>query len=180
MKGGYIWLDDKKKERPFWGTTPHGELVPAGPHEVLVEAPGFEPLLAPVTVNHGEQKEMEVKLERVSYGFLRIDSNAPEVKIRIDEQPKGVWKAGTEPLDAQGRFNFAKVEGDKQYLVQLFNLKENKIVCTEGPFDLMQQALKNDVVIECGRTPAAWWLLGAAAAAGVTAGVVVATASPSR
>jgi tetratricopeptide (TPR) repeat protein len=101
VKGGYIWLDDKKKERPFWGTTPHGELVPAGPHEVLVEAPGFEPLLAPVTVKHGEQKEMEVKLERVSYGFLRIDSNAPEVKIRIDEQPKGVWKAGTEPLDVQ-------------------------------------------------------------------------------
>ncbi|HKY40524.1 MAG TPA: PEGA domain-containing protein [Polyangiaceae bacterium] len=101
IKGGYIWLDDKKKERPFWGTTPHGELVPAGPHEVLIEAPGFEPLLAPVTVKHGEQKEMEVKLERVGYGLLRIDSNAPEVKIRIDEQPKGVWKAGTEPLDVQ-------------------------------------------------------------------------------
>jgi len=101
VKGGYIWLDDKKKERPFWGTTPHGELVSAGPHEVLVEAPGFEPLLAPVMVNHGEQKEMEVAMVRVSHGFLRIDSNAPEVKVRIDEQPKGVWKAGTEPLDVQ-------------------------------------------------------------------------------
>lgn len=101
VKGGYVWLDDNKKERPFWGTTPHGELVSAGQHEVLVEAPGFEPLLAPVTVKHGEQKEMEVKLERVSYGFLRIDSNAPEIKIRVDEQPKGVWKAGTEPLDVQ-------------------------------------------------------------------------------
>jgi tetratricopeptide (TPR) repeat protein len=101
VKGAYVWLDDKKKERPFWGTTPHGELVSAGPHEVLVEAPGFEPLLAPVTVNHGEQKEMEVGMVRVSYGFLRVDSNAPEVKVRIDEQPKGVWKAGTEPLDVQ-------------------------------------------------------------------------------
>lgn len=101
VKGGYIWLDDKKKERPFWGTTPHGELVSAGPHQVLVEAPGFEPLLAPVMVNHGEQKEMEVAMVRVNYGFIRIDSNAPEVKVRIDEQPKGVWKAGTEPLDVQ-------------------------------------------------------------------------------
>jgi tetratricopeptide (TPR) repeat protein len=101
VKGGYVWLDDKKKERPFWGTTPHGELVSAGPHEVLVEAPGFEPLLAPVLVNHGEQKEMEVAMVRVGYGFLRIDSNAPEVKVRIDEQPKGVWRAGTEPLDVQ-------------------------------------------------------------------------------
>ena len=101
VKGGYVWLDDNKKARPFWGTTPHGELVSAGPHEVLVEAPGFEPLLAPVMVNHGEQKEMEVAMVRVNYGFLRIDSNAPEVKVRIDEQPKGVWKAGTEPLDVQ-------------------------------------------------------------------------------
>ena len=101
VKGGYVWLDDKKKERPFWGTTPHGELVSAGPHQVLVEAPGFEPLLAPVTVNHGEQKEMEVAMVRVNYGFLRVDSNAPEVKVRIDEQPGGVWKAGTDPLDVQ-------------------------------------------------------------------------------
>jgi tetratricopeptide (TPR) repeat protein len=101
VKGAYVWLDDKKKERPFWGTTPHGELVSAGPHEVLVEAPGFEPLLAPVMVNHGEQKEMEVAMVRVNYGFLRVDSNAPEVKVRIDEQPKGVWRAGTEPLDVQ-------------------------------------------------------------------------------
>ncbi len=78
VKGGYVWLDDKRKERPFWGTTPHGELVSSGPHEVLVEAPGFEPLLAPVLVNHGEQKEMEVAMVRVNYGFLRIDSNAPK------------------------------------------------------------------------------------------------------
>lgn len=101
VKGAYVWLDDKKKERPFWGTTPHGELVSAGPHEVLVEAPGFEPLLAPVMVNHGEQKEMEVAMVRVNHGMLRIDSNAPEIKVRIDEQPKGVWRAGTEPLDVQ-------------------------------------------------------------------------------
>jgi tetratricopeptide (TPR) repeat protein len=101
VKGAYVWLDDKQKERPFWGTTPHGELVAAGPHELLVEAPGFEPLLAPVMVNHGEQKEMEVAMVRVGYGFLRIDSNAPEVKVRVDQQPKGVWRSGTEPLDVQ-------------------------------------------------------------------------------
>lgn len=101
VKGAYVWLDDNKKARPFWGTTPHGELVVAGQHEVLVEAPGFEPLRAPVTVNHGEQKEMEVQMVRVNHGILRIDSNAPEVKVRIDEQAKGVWKAGTQPLDVE-------------------------------------------------------------------------------
>jgi tetratricopeptide (TPR) repeat protein len=101
VRGAYVWVDDKKKERPFWGTTPHGELVSAGQHELLVEAPGFEPILAPVEVKHGEQQEMEVAMVRVSYGFLRIDSNAPEVKVRLDEEPKGVWRSGTEPLDVK-------------------------------------------------------------------------------
>ena len=54
------------------------------------------------------------------------------------------------------------------------------MVCTEGPFDLTQQMIKNDVVIDCGKVPAAWWLLGAAAAAGITAGIVAANASPSQ
>ena len=65
------------------------------------------------------------------------------------------------------------------YVVELLN-KDGKIVCTEGPFDLTQTFLKNDVDISCNKVPAAWWLLGVAAAAGVTAGVVIATASPAE
>jgi hypothetical protein len=86
--------------------------------------------------------------------------------------------AGTVPLDAQGTFNFAKVEGDKQYLVQLFNLKENKIVCTEGPYDLISpnQLNRNDVNINC-RKPTALWLLAAAAGVATTAGVVIQSGS---
>ncbi|HEY3593438.1 MAG TPA: PEGA domain-containing protein, partial [Polyangiaceae bacterium] len=131
VKGGYIWLDDKQKERPFWGTTPHGELVSSGPHEVLVEAPGFEPLLAPVLVNHGEQKEMEVAMVRVNYGFLRIDSNAPEVKVRIDEQPKGVWKSGTEPLDVQspsGPHKLTVLSDGRKTFEQVVNVPRGQVL----------------------------------------------------
>lgn len=131
VKGAYVWLDDKKKERPFWGTTPHGELVSAGPHEVLVEAPGFEPLLAPVMVNHGEQKEMEVAMVRVNYGFLRIDSNAPEVKVRIDEQPKGVWKAGTEALDVQapsGQHKLTVVSDGRKTFEAMINVPRGQVL----------------------------------------------------
>jgi hypothetical protein len=99
--GAHIWIDDKKKEHPLWGDTPHGELVPGGKHDVLVEAPGFEPFLSNVELEHGEQKELEVRMVRVNYGVLRIDASAPEVKVRIDEQPKGVWRSGEEPLDAR-------------------------------------------------------------------------------
>jgi len=99
--GAHIWIDDKKKEHPEWGETPHGELVPGGKHLALVEAPGFEPLLSSVELQHGEQKELEVRMVRVGYGVLRIDSSAPAVTVSIDEKPKGVWRSGEEPLDAR-------------------------------------------------------------------------------
>jgi tetratricopeptide (TPR) repeat protein len=101
VTGAHIWLDDSKKERPEWGTTPYGELVPAGDHEVLVEVPGFQPLSTKIRLAHGEQKELEVKLARVDYGILRIDSDAPAAKVQIDQEPKGVWKSGEPPLDVQ-------------------------------------------------------------------------------
>jgi hypothetical protein len=62
------------------------------------------------------------------------------------------------------------------YVLELLN-KDGKVVCTEGPYDMTQQFLKNDIDISCNKVPAAWWLLGVAAAAGITAGVVIATES---
>ena len=87
--------------------------------------------------------------------------------------------ASTVQLDQSGNFALASVE-PANYLVELLDSK-GKVVCTEGPFDLSKQAIKSDVIVDCGKVPAAWWLLGAAAAAGVTAGVVAAgPASASR
>ena len=87
--------------------------------------------------------------------------------------------AGTAPLNTEGNFSLPNLSSAK-YLIELVD-KNGKVVCTEGPFDLSQQMLKNDVVIDCGKVPAAWWLLGAAAAAGITAGIVAAgPASPAQ
>jgi PEGA domain len=107
--GAHAWIDDKKKEHQEWGETPHGELVPGGKHVVLVEAPGFEPLLSNVELEHGEQKELEVRMVRVGYGVLRIDSSAPAVNVSIDEKPKGVWRSGEEPLDVRSDSGSHKV-----------------------------------------------------------------------
>ncbi|HMJ10121.1 MAG TPA: PEGA domain-containing protein, partial [Polyangiaceae bacterium] len=84
-----------------WGKTPHGELVPAGKHAVLIEAPGFQPLLQQVSLVQGEQKELQAKLARVNYGYLRITSNAPEVSVKIDEKAAGRWRSGEVPLDVK-------------------------------------------------------------------------------
>ena len=86
--------------------------------------------------------------------------------------------ASTVQLDAEGKFVLAGVD-PANYLVELLNAK-GKVVCTEGPFDLAKQPLRSGVKIECGN-PAAWWLLAAAGAAGITAGVVSnGPASPSQ
>jgi hypothetical protein len=86
--------------------------------------------------------------------------------------------AGTVLLDQDANFSLPGLPL-ATYVVELLN-HDNKVVCTEGPFNLTQQPVKNDVNISCNKVPAAWWLLGAAAAAGITAGVVTANSSPSR
>ena len=87
--------------------------------------------------------------------------------------------SGTGTLDPQAAFSLVGLSS-QNYLVELVN-KDGKVVCTEGPFDLAKQPIKIDVIIDCGGVPAAWWLVGAAAAAGITAGVIAAgPASPSR
>lgn len=87
--------------------------------------------------------------------------------------------AGTGTLDPQGAFSLVGLSS-QNYLLELVN-KDGKVVCTEGPFDLAKQPIKSDVIVDCGGIPAAWWLVGAAAAAGITAGVIAAgDASPSR
>jgi hypothetical protein len=102
VRGAYIFIDDEKTERPPWGNVPHGELVAPGKHKVLLEAPGFEPLLADIDVVAGEQKEVQVKLSRLDWGYLRIDSDAPEIKVSLDEKPAGTWRSGEVPLDVRG------------------------------------------------------------------------------
>ena len=87
---------------------------------------------------------------------------------------------GSTPLDVQGNFSLLGLS-TQNYLVELLN-KDGTVVCTEGPFDLSKQPIKSDVVVDCGGIPAIWWLAGAAAAAGITAGIIAAqpVASPSR
>ncbi len=98
VRGAHIYLDDKLKKHPEWGVTPYGELVTPGKHTVLVEAPGFQPALTPIEVKHGQQKQVEVKLVRVKYGYIRLHTNAAEAKVSIDKQPVGYWRSGEPPL----------------------------------------------------------------------------------
>ena len=86
--------------------------------------------------------------------------------------------AATTALDTEGAFSLGNLATQK-YLVELLN-KDGKVVCTEGPFDLkaLPNQMKPGVVIDCNKIPVAWWLVGIAGAAGVTAGITTAQDDP--
>ena len=85
----------------------------------------------------------------------------------------------TKALDNQGTFSFGDLTLARAYLVELVQIKEKRIVCTEGPFTLTQTVgSKLDVNVSCGKVPAAIWLI--AAGAGAAAAIAIATRSNSR
>jgi hypothetical protein len=87
--------------------------------------------------------------------------------------------AGTAPnADPDASFNITGLP-PANYLIELLD-KNGKIVCTEGPFNMTQQFVKNDIDISCHHLPAAWWLLFVAAGTGVTAGAAIGTQSASQ
>lgn len=84
----------------------------------------------------------------------------------------------TVPLDTQGRYQFANVPLQRHFLVELYNVRDREMICTEGPQTLTQDAAeRNDLNVDCGATPAALWLLTAAAGAVAATGIVTQSAS---
>lgn len=99
VEGARIYLDDPKRQKPVWGRTPYGELVPRGQYALLVEAPGFDPFVKTVQIEQAQQVELQVTLVRERFGVLRVDSNAPTIRVEVDGKPIGVWQSGQVPLE---------------------------------------------------------------------------------
>lgn len=104
-------------------------------------------------------------------GTAKNEAQTPytDYTVRARDVAQGSVGA-TVALDQQGNFLLPNL-GTTKYLVELVD-HNSKVVCTEGPFDLAKEPAKAGVTIDCNKKPVAWWLLGAAAAAGITAGVV--------
>ena len=85
----------------------------------------------------------------------------------------------TIPLDPKGRFSFTGLDVPGQYLVELYNIEEDAVVCTSGPFQLepARSALK-DVEIDCGK-PGGLWIWATVLLAGLTSATAAQEASGS-
>jgi hypothetical protein len=96
-----VFLDDANRQKAPWGKVPHGELVPTGPHSVLITAPGYVPVTRNVTLKEGQKEAITVDLVRLDYGTIRIDSNAPQVQVTVDGRSIGTWTKGKPPLEVE-------------------------------------------------------------------------------
>lgn len=99
--GAFLYVDDDGKKKIAWGRAPYGQLIAPGKHSVLIEAPGYEPARRQLELAAGEQKDLEIKLERVAVGVMRIDANVPFVEIFVDAAPVGKWKKGDVALEVE-------------------------------------------------------------------------------
>ena len=77
----------------------------------------------------------------------------------------------TVPLGPDGKFAVSGLIFPGDYLVELINNDSGSVLCTEGPF----KNAKGNIIIDCGKTPAALWLTPLAGGLAATLGVVSAS-----
>ena len=95
-----------------------------------------------------------------------------DYSVRVRE-PQSGQIFGTQALTQDGQFAFTGLTLGQRYIVELIQTtNNNRVVCTEGPFNLNQQRTSiPNVNVDCGVNPNSLWLLAAAAGL-TTAGAV--------
>jgi hypothetical protein len=106
-------------------------------------------------------------------GRVTDESKKPfsDYAARLRDAGNGTLLKST-TIDTKGEFIFRDVPVGKPYLLELVRTKTASVVCTAGPY-MAAADLKSltPVRLGCGRVPAAYWVL--AAAAGTAAIAVV-------
>jgi len=98
-KNTRIYLDDDGQRQSMWGVAPHGELVKPGEHKLILEAPGYVPSEQTVMIEAGDNREINVELERVAHGVVRFDGTAPEIAVYEGDVFLGSWREGAPALE---------------------------------------------------------------------------------
>lgn len=99
--GANLYLDDDGKKRTLWGKAPHGALISPGEHTLLVEAPGYKSVEHRVEVQMGDKESVEIELQRVEFGVLRLDADVGEVTLSVDGKPVGAWRQGQDAIEVE-------------------------------------------------------------------------------
>ncbi len=80
--GASVYIDDR--DAGAVGTTPFQNPLPTGTHTVWIERPGYAPEQREVEIGIGDEVELDVNLERVTYGRMRIVANVRGAEVFVD------------------------------------------------------------------------------------------------
>jgi hypothetical protein len=105
--GAGVIFDDR--EAGARGQTPFEGPLQAGHHHVWIERQGYEPIERAFDVAVGDEVRIDVDLERVSYGRLRVVGNLRGARVYIDGAQVGAvpWEGQVE-----GGTRIVRVEQD--------------------------------------------------------------------
>jgi tetratricopeptide (TPR) repeat protein len=87
IPGADVYIDDKGEGSV--GTTPWGNVLPAGEHRVWVEKPGYKPVEKVIEIRLGDKQKLDLQLERLEHGALLVKTNVPGARVYLDEQLLG-------------------------------------------------------------------------------------------
>jgi PEGA domain/Tetratricopeptide repeat len=82
IPGAVVYVDNKDDGQV--GTTPWGNVLPAGKHTVWIEKPGYEIVEKILNVNLGEEIVLNLELERLPFGLLNVKTNVPNAEVYVD------------------------------------------------------------------------------------------------
>lgn len=111
VPGAAVYVDDRGPGQV--GVTPWGGVLPAGPHKIFIEKPGYQEAEKELQVELGGQHEVDFTLSRLDFGQLLIKTNVAGAMVLVDGK-----LLGAAPLDE------AVEPGQRKVLVTADKMKD--------------------------------------------------------
>jgi hypothetical protein len=116
IPGADVYVDDR--EMGSVGTTPWGNVLPAGPHKLWLEKPGYEPIEDEIEVGLGGQETREYTLARLDFGSVLVKANIPGARVYLDDALLGVAPLTERAAPGVHRLRVA-AEGMKDWITEI-------------------------------------------------------------
>lgn len=116
VPGAAVYVD--RRDKGALGRTPLQVAVTTGKHHLWIERPGYRVVEREVDVGVGDEVLIDVALERVDHGRIRVVANRPDAEVFIDGVSVGKVPLERE-VDAGTRSLRVTAPGMKDWTTQL-------------------------------------------------------------
>jgi tetratricopeptide (TPR) repeat protein len=116
VPGADVYLDDRSMGRV--GTTPWGNVLPAGAHRVWIEKPGYDTIEEEIQIVLGGRENREYSLTRLDFGSVLVKANIPGARVYLDDELLGAAPLTGRAAPGRRRLRVA-AEGMKDYTSEI-------------------------------------------------------------